>query len=150
MCLCKSTHWPWNMWQIYWKCNFRARFTDRYQHFPWNCLQLNTAGHCQWYVNIAAGNGLLPSGQQAITRANVDSDLCHQITSLGHNEIRIFPRRTYAISKTSQIAKYVGPTWSPTGSCRPQMGPMLALWTLPSGINCYCWQQNIILKYILR
>ena len=33
----------------------------------------------------------------------------------------------------SQIAKFMGPTWSPPGSCRPQMGPMLAPWTLLSG-----------------
>ena len=27
----------------------------------------------------------------------------------------------------------MGPTWGPPGPCRPQMGPMLAPWTLPSG-----------------
>ena len=26
----------------------------------------------------------------------------------------------------SHIAKFMGPTWGPSGSCRPQMGPMLA------------------------
>ena len=30
-------------------------------------------------------------------------------------------------------AKFIGPTWGPPGSCRPQMGPMLAPWTLLSG-----------------
>ena len=35
-----------------------------------------------------------------------------------------------------QIAKFMGPTWGPPGSCRPQMGPMLALWTLLSGTLC--------------
>ena len=34
---------------------------------------------------------------------------------------------------TPQIAKFMGPTWSPSGSCRSQMGPMLAPWTLLSG-----------------
>ena len=34
----------------------------------------------------------------------------------------------------SQIARFMGPTWGPPGSCRPQMGPMLAPWTLLSGI----------------
>ena len=34
----------------------------------------------------------------------------------------------------SQIAKFMGPTWGPPGSCRPQMGPMLAPWTLLSGM----------------
>ena len=32
-----------------------------------------------------------------------------------------------------QIAKFMGPTWGPHGACRPQMGPMLAPWTLLSG-----------------
>ena len=30
------------------------------------------------------------------------------------------------LSKSSQIAKFIGLTWDPPGSCRPQMGPMLA------------------------
>ena len=29
----------------------------------------------------------------------------------------------------------MGPTWGPTGSCRLQMGPMLAPWTLLSGFS---------------
>ena len=32
-----------------------------------------------------------------------------------------------------QIARFMGPTWAPPGSCCPQMGPMLAPWTLLSG-----------------
>ena len=36
---------------------------------------------------------------------------------------------------TSQIAKFMGLTWGPPGSCRPQMGPMLAPWTLLSGLS---------------
>ena len=34
----------------------------------------------------------------------------------------------------SQIGKFMGPTWGPPGSCRPQMGPMLAPWSLLSGL----------------
>ena len=30
-------------------------------------------------------------------------------------------------------SKFMGPTWDPPGSCRLQMGPMLAPWTLHSG-----------------
>ena len=37
----------------------------------------------------------------------------------------------------SQIANSMGPTRGPHRSCRPQMGPMLAPWTLLSGIP-YC------------
>ena len=33
----------------------------------------------------------------------------------------------------AQITKFTGPIWGPPGSWRPQMGPMLAPWTLLSG-----------------
>ena len=33
---------------------------------------------------------------------------------------------------TSQIAKFMGPTWVPPGPCQSQMGPILAPWTLLS------------------
>ena len=33
----------------------------------------------------------------------------------------------------NQVAKLMGPTWGPPGSCRPQMCPMLAPWTLLPG-----------------
>ena len=39
-----------------------------------------------------------------------------------------------ARSVTSQIAKLMGATWGPPGLCRSRMGPMLAPWTLLSGI----------------
>ena len=32
-----------------------------------------------------------------------------------------------------QIEKFTWPTWDPPGSYRPQVGPMLATWTLLSG-----------------
>ena len=41
---------------------------------------------------------------------------------------------THLFQQWSQITKFMGPTWGPPGSCRPQMGPMLAPWTLLSGI----------------
>ena len=34
---------------------------------------------------------------------------------------------------TTYTARCIGPTWGPFGSCRPQVGPMLAPWTLLSG-----------------
>ena len=52
---------------------------------------------------------------------------------------RFFRRhRAYGVTvmrgiKATQIIKFMGPTWGTPGSCRPQMGPMLAPWTLLSG-----------------
>ena len=38
-----------------------------------------------------------------------------------------------ALGDMPQIAKFMRPTWGPPGLYRPQMGPMLAPWTLLSG-----------------
>ena len=38
----------------------------------------------------------------------------------------------------SRRAKFMGPTWDPPGSCRPQMDPMLAPWTLLSRLLYQC------------
>ena len=46
--------------------------------------------------------------------------------------------------KQTQIAKFVGPTWGPPESCWPQMGPMLAPWTLLSG------KSLSVLEYVLH
>ena len=39
----------------------------------------------------------------------------------------------------SQIAKFMGPKWGPTGSCQPEMGPTLAPWSLLPGYTPCCW-----------
>ena len=36
---------------------------------------------------------------------------------------------------TSQIARFMGPKWGPPGASRTKVGPMLAPWTLLSGIE---------------
>ena len=41
--------------------------------------------------------------------------------------------------RSSQMARFMGPTWGPPGSCQPQIGPILAQWTLLSGIGCLYW-----------
>ena len=43
------------------------------------------------------------------------------------------PRNPAPTVIVAQITKFMGPTWGPPGSCRSQMGPMLAPWTLLSG-----------------
>ena len=36
--------------------------------------------------------------------------------------------------KCTLISRFIGPTWGPSGADRTQMGPMLAQWTLLSGV----------------
>ena len=50
---------------------------------------------------------------------------------IGYNYLSMLELKSNPIS--TQIAKFVVPTWGPAGSSRPQMGPMLAPWTLLSG-----------------
>ena len=42
----------------------------------------------------------------------------------------------------TQIAKFMGPTWGPPGSCRPQMDSILATWTLLSGKPLFLTQRG--------
>ena len=42
----------------------------------------------------------------------------------------------------AETAKLLGPTWGPPGSCRPQMGPMLAPWTFLSGRKILWWKKK--------
>ena len=39
---------------------------------------------------------------------------------------------------SSQIARFMGPTWGPSRAHRTQVGPMLASWTLLSGLLGHC------------
>ena len=53
---------------------------------------------------------------------------CNSDWFLGPFSINISAKFIHYIC--SQIVKFMGPTWGPPGSCRPQMGPILAPWTL--------------------
>ena len=57
--------------------------------------------------------------------------------------IHVIISRLASLKLGPQIAKFMGPTWGPPGSCRPQMGPMLAPRTLLSGA-CLRWNHSSI------
>ena len=80
----------------------------------WHRIQLLINHH--WF---RCNNGLIPSGNK-------------QAPKWMHADHVLWAYRV--IEKTSQITKFMGPTWGPPGSCRPQMGPMLAPWPLLSGL----------------
>ena len=52
------------------------------------------------------------------------------------------------LTTTSQIEKFMRPTWRPSESCRPQMGPMLAPWSLLSGYSPF-WTRGTRLTRIM-
>ena len=64
------------------------------------------------------------------------ADNHRQMFKLSDSKMNLeFPSGQPLVS-SSEIAQFMGPTWGPPGSSRPQMGPMLAPWTLLSGWSC--------------
>ena len=61
-------------------------------------------------------------------------DLCFKIVPFGSGRYLSGLSRDILTTNKSQIAKFMGPTWGPSGSRRPQMGLMLAPRTLLAGI----------------
>ena len=53
---------------------------------------------------------------------------CYNHNQQSHHDIAI-----------TQIARFMGPTWDPPGSCRPQVGPMLAPQTLAIRVLHCLW-----------
>ena len=47
-------------------------------------------------------------------------------------------------SRTSLIVRFMGPTWGPLGADRAHMGPMVATWTLLSGMVNYCCEISLL------
>ena len=58
------------------------------------------------------------------------------------------------ILKASLIARFMGPTWGPSGADRTQVGPMMAPWTLLSGMvckfkkECFAYFSNVLIKFV--
>ena len=85
----------------------KTAVTPLLTHWSYCSLALSSQYDVQIFVNIKPGDGLIYSSTNRLS----------------------------SLMLTYQITKFMGPTWGPPGSCRPQMGPMLALWTLLSGLS---------------
>ena len=74
------------------------------------------------------------SGGLYLGGTNIEDSLPNKIILAVHPEKWSTHTRIILISfcKVPQIAMFMGSTWGPPGSCRLQMGPMLAPWTLLS------------------
>ena len=72
--------------------------------------------------------------------------LCHNTISFLYNSNKRWSHRLlWGPGMGSLIARFMGLTWGPSGADRTQVGPMLAPWTLLSGVsffnpnfNSYC------------
>ena len=94
--------------------DFRNHIKDWY-NFLWNCTQVNAKWSHWQLVNLYSGYGLL---------------------LLSGSELLPGPMLTkFYVTIWSQIARFIGPTWGPSGSCWPQVGRKLAPWTLLSEVS---------------
>ena len=84
---------------------------------------------------------------------------CCSVTIASFNTSRACPYYrwfTLCASLTALIARFMGPTWGPSGADRTQVGPMLASWTLLSGsvsqyIDSYIYVTcSFIITFITR
>ena len=99
-------------------------------HAPYQVVWSYYNQDCSWFVGVIRANSrFAPSQWETALLCN---DVSHWLDaslepalSYGHD--------IYMICCSTQRAKFMGPTWGPPGSCRPQMGPMLAPWNLLSG-----------------
>ena len=51
--------------------------------------------------------------------------------------------------RASQIATFMGPTWGPPGSCRPQMGPDVGPMNLAIRVDFYCHTVTIVIAAVV-
>ena len=61
----------------------------------------------------------------------------------GGNELIPLLKLLFFWSADTQITRFTWPTWGPPGSCRPQVGPKLAPWTLLSGYRWLVWSHSL-------
>ena len=67
--------------------------------------------------------------------------------NLNHNSVTLDIQVSSVLAAFTQIVNFMGPTRCPLGSCRPQMGPMLAPWTLLSGYLQFMLSDTLELTY---
>ena len=96
----------------------------------------------QWFMSCA--DKKYPNLQRCVI---YHTHFSHVALLLFYSSLSLYPRcgllirlsflivfsRLWHAKLTTQIARFMGPTWGPPGTCRLQMGPMLALWTLLLG-----------------
>ena len=75
--------------------------------------------YCIWYSTIAHGKGGTLYWLETHKSGHLE---CNDKILPYHNELYCTCH-----SYIPQITSFTGQTWGPPGSCRPQMGPMLAL-----------------------
>ena len=175
-CLC-TINWSHELsreWRCSWIKNVIAYYCAAYKYQRFNGVsQLDhTIFYCFWLLPIRfLSITVVLHGRLMASHFTSNSTICRQLGQANDKETSTYvplvrdgvakaahyidwPFIRLTISsqgannaKTSQIATFMGPTWGPPGSCRPQMGPVFGPWTLLSGVfipsrNMSCWPND--------
>ena len=94
----------------------------------------------QWFWDFAGADGLMKcccslsvEADTVIIGDGVQRPVFAVNGSVPGPTIVVHEGQEVRVSEQTLIARFMGPTWDPPGSCRPQIGPMLAPWSLLSG-----------------
>ena len=109
-------------WWIHWSGAYVIRYAAMY--YPYRLCSFQHWKLCVISREISAIMRKVMPGQQNIIHNNW------------------YPEKP-SLGKATLIARFMGPTWGPSGTDRTQVGPMLAPWTLLSGYvilgqQCVC------------
>ena len=94
-----------------------------------------TSGPTGWYIYQASHAALHLGGQDRWQHGDWTQAKLYPWSAY------FFPKRTFL------IARFMGPTWGPSGADRTQVGPILAPWTILSGITSIHWSHSEIRFY---
>ena len=122
---------------------------------PLYCLH-NHMFKCKWkktsklqITGICEGNS--PVTSESPHKEPVTQKMClfDDVIMLVHSS-SIPAASATAMWITALIARFMGPTWGPSGADRTQVGPMLAPWTLLSEWNLYPFQWTLVIVTLLE
>ena len=83
---------------------------------------------------------------RGLTHSGLGTPYAHRFWSTFDQVMAFCQTTSGQITRTILIARFMRPTWGPSGADRTQVGPMLAPWTLQSG---QCWHMIKHYKDIL-
>ena len=141
------------LWFVYWLLDVRSRFV-------WSCFPhpLQQYQNCPFACEIIPNDKVKIDRYQTTPTHNKLGTVC---ICLGiywmENRYSFQWTSLLLIQSCTLIARFMWPTWGPSGADRTQVGPMLAPWTLLSGqcvgngvsLGCISHRYENILSYQL-
>ena len=110
-----------SLWRMYASVNwFTIGLGNGLLHIQY---QSSYPSQCWSIINWILGNKLEWNSNQNTNTVTTLYFLVCKLCLLSRNNWQ----RNPSLELTSEIARFTRPTWGPPGSCRPQVGPILAL-----------------------